>query len=227
MAKSVTCVVVGPTGSGTNADYICDGTADQVEINSAITTASAASSSTPSVVRLLPGTYTVDAPIFMKANVVLEGSGLGVSFIQVAAAFPNANSEVIIAAGTASGTDTVVNAPVIGDTALGASSFAGYAPGDHCILYSADDFESTSDNAGRKRGEFVRVESVASTTMNIYGMVRDAYTTTPAIQKINLAENMGLRNFDVKDLGTARNPIPALIRFRYARNLLCEQPSTA
>lgn len=55
-----------------SADYLCDGTADQVQISAAF------AASTPSTFRrvlLLEGTYTLSAPIVMAAYSVLEGQG--------------------------------------------------------------------------------------------------------------------------------------------------------
>lgn len=56
------------------ADYICDGTADEVQINAAL---AATTTSTFRRVLLLEGTYTIAATITMVANAVLEGQGEG------------------------------------------------------------------------------------------------------------------------------------------------------
>ena len=58
----------------TNADYVCDGTADEVEINQAITELA----TTGGTVMLLEGTFTIDAGINInQANVMLKGQGSG------------------------------------------------------------------------------------------------------------------------------------------------------
>ena len=80
---------VGTSGSIT-ADYVCDGINDEVQINQAITSA-IASNPIRSVVRLLPGTYSIGAPIELKSNVVLEGSGVGATKIVVSSSFVESN----------------------------------------------------------------------------------------------------------------------------------------
>lgn len=52
------------------ADYICDGTADNVEINAALTAVAAAGGGK---VLLRAGTYTLAASISVPSNVTLEG----------------------------------------------------------------------------------------------------------------------------------------------------------
>ena len=53
------------------ADYVCDGTSDETEINNAVNNLS----SVGGKVLLLEGTYTIDGPINLKSNVDLEGQG--------------------------------------------------------------------------------------------------------------------------------------------------------
>lgn len=71
---------VGPAGS--SADYVCDGAADEVEINQAITAVNAAGGGT---VQLRAGTYTTAASVVMKTNVRLIGEGIGNTIITGAA----------------------------------------------------------------------------------------------------------------------------------------------
>lgn len=61
-----------PALSRLNANYLADGTADQVEINAAITAASLAGGGE---VLLLEGTYSITAPIVVKENVTLKALG--------------------------------------------------------------------------------------------------------------------------------------------------------
>jgi parallel beta-helix repeat protein len=63
---------VGPASS--NATYITDGTADEVQINQAITAANAAGGGTVYIVK---GTYNCAASVLMLDNVILEGDGIG------------------------------------------------------------------------------------------------------------------------------------------------------
>lgn len=74
-----------PTSFKTNADYQCDGTADQVEINAAIAAVQpgAGTIGTGGTVRLAPGTYNVTGPVRVKSLVSLEGSGHFASVLRV------------------------------------------------------------------------------------------------------------------------------------------------
>jgi parallel beta-helix repeat protein len=64
----------------TRADYVCDGIADQEEINNAIN----ALPTSGGRVLLLEGTYNISAPItILKNNVILEGQGVGTKLFLV------------------------------------------------------------------------------------------------------------------------------------------------
>ena len=73
--KKVTRFVVGTSTAGWTAadcDYLCDGTADDVEINAAITALPAAGGE----IVILDGTYNITANIdITKNNVSIRGSG--------------------------------------------------------------------------------------------------------------------------------------------------------
>lgn len=74
--RTVTLTVAASDSSDKSkaqADYICDGTADEVEINSAIDVANALPGGCR--VQLFDGTYTVSSNVVVKANVALEGWG--------------------------------------------------------------------------------------------------------------------------------------------------------
>lgn len=64
----------------TDADYITDGTADNVEIQQAI---DAVSTATGGTVFLKEGTFVINSPILMKANVNLEGVSRQATVIQL------------------------------------------------------------------------------------------------------------------------------------------------
>lgn len=74
--------VVGSTGSGYTADdvdYLCDGTADEVEINAAI----AALPENGGEVRLLDGVYNVSSNIVLSHdNVILSGQGKNTKIVR-------------------------------------------------------------------------------------------------------------------------------------------------
>lgn len=57
--------------SGTGADYTCDGTDDQAQINSAVTDLGA----TGGIVHLTEGNFSITGTISLSSNVILEGCG--------------------------------------------------------------------------------------------------------------------------------------------------------
>lgn len=74
-ARGATYVVAASNSQDkTNADYFCDGTADEVQINAAI---AALPASVGGTVLLLEGTYTVAATITLASNTTLAGCGYG------------------------------------------------------------------------------------------------------------------------------------------------------
>lgn len=72
-AKMTVTKVVARAGSGFLADYYCDGTADQTEINSAITAVNGAGGGE---VVIRPGTYTFNGQGIPKSNVTVSGEGV-------------------------------------------------------------------------------------------------------------------------------------------------------
>jgi len=62
-------IVVGTSGA---VDYVCDGTADNVQIQVALT---AVNASGGGIVHLKPGTYIIAAKLSIPSNVTLEGEG--------------------------------------------------------------------------------------------------------------------------------------------------------
>ena len=69
--REATIVVAASDSVTPSGDYVCDGTADEVEIQAAITALGASGGE----VVLLDGTFTVAAPITLASNVTLSGQG--------------------------------------------------------------------------------------------------------------------------------------------------------
>lgn len=83
-SKGATFVVGASDATGTwGANYTCDGTADEVQINTAI----AACAATGGKVILSDGLFTIAAPILMKTGVTLVGQGRAATRIKVASGF--------------------------------------------------------------------------------------------------------------------------------------------
>lgn len=66
-------------GRTTNCQYYCDGTADDIQIQAAITALSSGG-----VLHLKQGTYSISAVIALANNIIIEGEGIGVTIIQQA-----------------------------------------------------------------------------------------------------------------------------------------------
>lgn len=87
-AQAQGCVTVAASGVADSikdcADYVADGTADQVQINSAISDAFASNGAAArSEVRLIGGRFYISDSIDMMALVTLAGAGLGTSITAV------------------------------------------------------------------------------------------------------------------------------------------------
>ena len=82
-AQSATLVVAASNSSAkakAAADYVCDGTSDQTEINRAISALPA----TGGKIILLEGTYNLSGTVTVnKAKVMLEGAGMGATVLQM------------------------------------------------------------------------------------------------------------------------------------------------
>lgn len=212
-------LTVGPTAS--KATYLTDGTADEVEINTAIIACNAAGGG---IVRLLPGTYTVAAGINLLSNVVLEGSNDGASIVRCATAFSSAtNKWTIGASGSLPGTSMLLNALADqGDTLLTCTAGDEYdaiTAESHVFLMS-DGMWETKNLSLRERGEFLKVFSkTGAADINIYGTVRDSYTTANVarIYRVDFVENCGIRNLSITQqsaLGTRAANVPPAVSFQ-------------
>lgn len=83
-------------------------------------------------------------------------------------------------------------APVKGDTSIAITgSVSGLAVGDWCYLRSTDDFSSLDSG---KRGEWVRILSIASLTLSLEQRIRHTYTTSFILYKPTLISNITLDN---------------------------------
>jgi hypothetical protein len=80
--RSATMVVASSTASTAAkeaADYVCDGTGDQTEINAAL--AAIAATGNMGTVQLSEGTFYLSAVIQMPGNTVLKGQGMNVTIV--------------------------------------------------------------------------------------------------------------------------------------------------
>lgn len=220
-------LTVGPTAS--KATYLTDGTADEVQINTAIIACNAAGGG---VVRLLPGTYTVAAAINLLSNVVLEGSGQGNTIVRCATAFSSStNKWTIGAAGSLPGTSMLLGTNAThGVTTITGTAGAEYTAitAESYVFLMSDGMWETKNLSLRERGEYVKVFSKSGAAdLTIYGTIRDSYTTADAarIYRVTMVENCGIRNLSVTQeaaLNTRAANVPPAISFQACRGAFVE-----
>jgi parallel beta-helix repeat protein len=220
---------VGPASSF--SDYTVDGTADEVEINQAITDAFNSSSPEKKVVKLYAGTYYIDSPIYLKSGVTLEGAGPGATKIVVTTSFLATN---FFAIGCYGAEMSGVAIPLTVSTAQNDTSLTATAgsefnlinPEEYLFLCSDALWESTN-SSGRKCGEFVKVYSKSSPTINLYGMVRDQYLTSDNANlfRMNFIKNVAVKNLEIYQQatdGTRTGNPPPMIGFQKCINVLVD-----
>lgn len=222
--RAALIITVGPSGSG--ASYITDGTADDVQIQDAIN-AAAVLANGPVIVRLLPGTYSIDTGIDLLSNVTLEGSGVDSTTISISSSFASASETWAV--GAAGSVTTGTSIPLGANATYGATQLTATAgtefdainAGDYLALISDKLWEATNQS-NREVGEFVRVYSKSSPTLNLYGMVRDTYETvdTARLYRVSFVENCGIKNLTIKQagaLGSSAGNHPPLVAFQLCR----------
>jgi len=151
------------------ADYICDGTADQSEINQAINALPA----TGGKVILLEGTYNITASVSLKAYASLEGQGRG--------------SLIKLTSGTAGNIDlvSVSNVSYVSIASLAIDGNSGATVGNNYGLRFWGNYNYLRDvhvsncktNGFYLFGSFVRVSGISATSCGCNILIRLAYST--------------------------------------------------
>ena len=77
LQKSMTKLPFLVVGTTADCDYVCDGTADDVQIQAAAT----ALSTTGGIVYIKPGTYSLTASVTLPDNVSIQGAGAGATIL--------------------------------------------------------------------------------------------------------------------------------------------------
>lgn len=192
--------------SGSMADYICDGTGDEVEINNAINAVNASGGGT---VKLLPGVYYVDNSIVMKSNVNLVGDISGATKILASSTYDFVNNYgVIVAQGSEASSNSITltanvsygaNNIQIDNTGVSGTEYTAANVEDYLLLLSEADWEPLSDLSGRNVGEFIKVYNKNTSDFDIYGMTRqDYYTTdTARLYRVNFVKNISIQNIGI------------------------------
>jgi Right handed beta helix region len=213
-------VTVAPSAG---ADFVTDGTDDNVEIQAAIDAVVAAGGGT---VFIKAGTYSLSASLTLTAsNVRIIGEGMGVTNL-VCAALVIGDTPAIAVGKGATGSDLSLTA----STAVGTSSITISPPdaatlhvGDWLLLKSKKQVDS--ENPSKFAGELHYVTAVDSGTgvVNLNDVILDAYlTSTPdsaQVRKIGMIKNVALKDMSVTSLARCSDLSRGFINFRFVENL--------
>ncbi len=178
--RSITLIVAASnaeTNSIAQADYTCDGTADDVQIQAAI------DSLTTGTVQLTEGTFNCTTGIVGKSNITIILSAATILSYASAAA----NTVVFSADGTIGSAVALTSNATQDDDHIHLVSTT-FNVDDLIMVSSAEDWEATYHN---KCGELQWVKSKVAGTVTLQGCLEDSYTTanTAAAQIITPVTN--------------------------------------
>jgi hypothetical protein len=132
-----------------------------------------------------------------------------------------ADDDVLFEAYGSSGSAyTLTGAPAKGNSSVAVSSATGLAAGDFCYILSSTDMFSPGDS-GRK-GEWVRVLSVAGLTINLEQKIRHTYSANYSMQKPIMLENIRLSNLTLTGSGNTGTKLQYALRAYLVRNPVVE-----
>lgn len=206
-----------------NADYVCDGTADEVQIQAAIDDVEALGGGE---VKLTAGAFEIDSTVLtLAANVRLVGAGMRATVLH-----QNIwTSRLLGAGGEIGATDlTTLTANALpGDQTLTLSSTSSITSSDYLQLGSDAIYSDPPDDGVNavdltvRRGEVVRVASVDSgTQVTLYGFVRDTYNTSDSasVRMLTFVEGVGVRDLSIinSDPG-AHGSAAMMLQFAYCK----------
>lgn len=178
-ARALVAASDGAAADIEKAKYTCDGTADEVQINGAISEVSAAGGG---VVELSAGNYEVAETILLRDNVTLQGAGMGATVIKLA---DGALTAVIANSGWAGTGDADV---AVRDLSIDGNRGADSANNDPDDFTTGSVYDSGTGNIGTiyfdevTRGQITRVEvyDPAATAIEVMNstdiLVEDCFT---------------------------------------------------
>jgi len=166
-------VYIGGTGSG--ADYECDGTADDVQFQAAFD--SALSGST---IYILPGTYNIAAKVTMSSSAgkVLHVVGIGKVIINFNCADSDYGSWAFKGSQTA--TPTLSSNAAQGAVSIVVNSVVGIQVGDLIKIYKDIKWCPTI-YAAQQTGEMYEIQGISGTTLTLNQPLIRAYDTADTV----------------------------------------------
>lgn len=194
-----------------NADYICDGTDDDVQIQEALDACVVAGGGT---VLVKSGTYDITSTLVIQgSNVKIIGEGSGATKFILNASVPDNLAQIIKVIPS----NTAQSYALTADSAAGDLSLtldpvdaAHLVAGDIIILRSNLDIDT--ENTGRKQGDLYKVKEVTSGTVTLgssgNGMsVHEAFTMAngAAVDKLTFYENIHIEGIGFSDAAISRS----------------------
>lgn len=159
-------ITIGKTGSG--ADYECDGVADHIQIQQAITAASSGCE-----ILFLDGAYYLTSQVSIKdKNLTIRGVG------QVTLNLSTGGNFGLYFAGSTGASATLLSSNAdIGDVSISVISATGFSAGQNIIIYDDNDWSDDTEYTGVKTGEMHEIWYVDGTTLYFRDTLQRAYTT--------------------------------------------------
>lgn len=154
---------------GAKSDGVID---DTTAIRNAVTAAGAVGGTV-----LLPaGTTRCDGQLTLPSGVTLAGEGTGVSILDFSAGTTFADSACIYSAGTRTELGALSTVSADATAIVLATGADTLVAGDVLVIYNATDSSFNTARTYYRAGEFVRVRSVAGTTVNLTEPLVAGYT---------------------------------------------------
>lgn len=221
-SATVTANTVRTVGTDAGADYVCDGTADNVQIQAAFDDAVAAGGG---AVFIRAGTYSLSATVTLstvtQGGVSIYGEGMGLTNIVCAAsmtgdtpAFQFGNStigsDLTLTTDTVPGTNTIT---------MSSGNAATLAVGDYLLIKSNK--VADTESASKYVGEVKQITAIASTTVTLHDVLYDAYTTADSgrVCKINVLKNLTLSDMSITTLAPTSDLSTGFTDFRFIDGL--------
>jgi hypothetical protein len=157
------------------------------------------------------GTYKILSTLTIPTNVSLEGDGIGATIFDGSSAsyatLTN-GTHIISAPGTLTQIQGLSSNATIGSRSIVLTGAPTLSVNDIILIYNPTNGSWCPVNPEYRAGEWARVASVSSSTVNLQGGLADSYTTAAVnIYRLDNPSSCSLRNFTLKGLKDIANPI--------------------
>ncbi len=203
------------------ADYLADGTADNVQIQAAIDAVTAAGGG---IVRVRAGTYSLAATLTIPGNnVVLVGDGIGATNL-VCASSMTGDTPAIKIGSAAVGTARSLTADAAYGTftvTLSTSDAGTFAVGDWVLVQSEKVVDT--EIAGRTAGEIKRITAINGVTgvVTLNDVLYDSYTTadTAKLAKLTMSSNVTVADMSITTAATTSTLAQGFVEAQWCHQL--------